>query len=88
MVKHEHEATLKLPPILHLPPVNKEQMEPYAYMRYLNLRKELCDDVSLDELCEDDLVEEEKAKRKKYTDKIVDWVQKCSKDSGQATLLV
>lgn len=63
-------------------------MEPYAHIRYLNLLKEIYDEVPLDELCEDDLVEEEKAKRKENTDKIVDWVQKCSKDSGQATLVV
>lgn len=79
---------IELPPILHLPPVNKEQMEPYPLMRYLNLLKNIYDEVSLDELCEDDLVEEEKAKRKENTDRIVDWVQKCSKDSGQATLVV
>ena len=83
-----NESMIELPPILHLPPVNKEQMEPYPLMRYLKLLKNIYDEVSLDELCEDDLVEEEKAKRKENTDKIVDWVQKCSKDSGQATLVV
>ena len=83
-----NESMIELPPILHLPPVNKEQMEPYPLMRYLNLLKNIYDEVPLDELCEDDLVEEEKAKRKENTDKIVDWVQKCSKDSGQATLVV
>jgi len=83
-----NESMIELPPILHLPPVNREQMEPYPLMRYLNLLKNIYDEVPLDELREDDLVEEEKAKRKENTDKIVDWVQKCSKDSGQATLVV
>jgi len=79
---------IALAPILHLPPVNKEQMKPYPLMRYLNLLKEIYDEVPLDELCEDDLVEEEKAKRKENTDKIVEWIQNCSKDSSQAALMV
>lgn len=83
-----NESMIELAPILHLPPVNKEQMEPYPLMRYLNLLKNIYDEVPLDEFCEDDLIEEEKAERKEDTDKIVEWIQNCSKDSSQAALMV
>ncbi len=83
-----NESMLALAPILHLPPVNKEQMAPLALMRYLNLLTEIYDEVPTDELCEDDLVEKEKTKREENTDKIREWIQNCSKDSSQSTLMV
>ena len=83
-----NESMTALAPILHLPPVNKEQMNPLLLVRYLNLLKEIYDEVPLDKLCEDDLVEEEKANREEDTDKIMEWIQNCSKDSSQAALMV
>jgi len=82
------ESMIALAPILNLPPVKKKQMEPHALARYLSLLKEIYDEVPVDELYEEDLVEEEKAKRKENTDKIMEWVQNCSKDRGQAALMV
>ena len=84
----EDKTIIELAPILHLPPVNKTQMVPYALMRYLNLLKEIYDEVPLDQLSDEDLTDDEKAKRKECTDKIVEWVQKCNKDAGQAALMV
>jgi hypothetical protein len=82
------EPTITLAPILNLPPVNKAQLVPYALARYLRLIKEIYDEVPVDELCEEDLIEEEKVARKEATDKIVEWIGMCGKNSNPAALMV
>ena len=85
----EDKTIIELAPILNLPPVNTEQMEPYALKRYLGLLQELYKEVpTLYLLNEEDLTDDERAERKEYTDNIVEWVEKCNKDAGQATLMV
>lgn len=79
---------IELPPILNLPPVDTEQMQPYALDRYLGFLQELYDEVPLDQLSEEDLTDDERDKRKTCVDGIQDWLQKCSKDSGEAALMV
>lgn len=83
-----NEPTIALAPILNLPLVEKKQIEPHALARYLSLLKEIYDEVPVDELCEEDLIEEEKVARKEITDKIVEWVGMCGKDSSPAALMV
>ena len=91
-VKNENKAIVEseviLPPVLQLPPINREEIELHAFIRYLEFIKDLCTEVPLNYLCEEDLSDAEKIKRKDCTDGIVDWVHHCNKDAGEAALMV
>ena len=52
-------------PVLQLPPVNLSQIHPHAAERYVQFLKELWGEVALDQLTEEDLSEDERAKLKK-----------------------
>ena len=69
----EDKTIIELAPILHLPPVNKTQMVPYALMRYLNLLKEIYDEVPLDQLSDEDLTDDEKATFVEWIDLGAQW---------------
>jgi len=84
----EDKRIIELPPILNLPPINMEQMHPYAAERYLRLLVELYNEVPLDQLSEEDLTDDERAKRKRYTDEIIDWAKKCDRGSSAGALMV
>ena len=82
------ERGVVLPPILRLPPVDTDQLELHALDRYLGFLQELYKEVPLDQLSDEDLTDDEQAKRKPCVDGIIDWVQKCNRDAGDAALLV
>lgn len=80
----QEKRSIELFPILNLPPVNMEQMDPYALNSYLEYLQELYTELPGYELTEADLTDDEKAERKQCTDEIRDWIKKCEKGAGEA----
>ena len=89
----QEKTIIEWAPILHLPPVNTEQMEPHALQRYLEFFLEVHRAVPILYLLSDEdlrlfLSDTEYARLTACVDEIMDWVEKCDKDNDEATLMV
>lgn len=78
--------------IINLKPEYKDQLHPYAVERYLSFLNEIYDKFSQGQLTVEDLElylsEEEQVKLNNCATEIAEWLAKCRKDSGEASLVV
>ncbi len=84
----DSEGIIQPPPVLQLPALDVAQIHPHALERYVAFCKELMAEVPPDELSDGDLSDSEMSDFKKYITSILEWLERCNMDAGDAALSV